>query len=345
MLRGTMRTCDLVSVVALSCLIAQAGCGDGSRSATGSPADLTAANLNLLHGLFCDEETAACRLEDRVDLLFEWIEASGCPDVVALQEIWDPAVPFIEARLRGACSFDYEMVYERTNTVDDAIVLTRYPAVAVEVVELYKRFRYALRARIDHPIGPVDIFTTHLASGADGAGNPCEGDCPRECVAAGAQTVRQCQAVQLALLVEARHGVATPALVLGDMNARPGDFEYEQFVGRGWPDVHLAAGNPECDPNTGFGCTSSGRGGDLVGLESPDATLRSRVDYIFLVPPGASDECLGVLDSGRDDDGDGTATGGFADAPNPFAESCGPIPLPICWPSNHNGVLVDLNCS
>lgn len=339
-----MRIHLLGLAVVLSCLVAQTGCGDGSRAPSGNAPDLTAANLNLLHGLFCDEETEACRLEDRVELLFQWIEASGCPDVVALQEIWDPAVPLIEAQLGGTCSAEYEMVYLRTNTVDDAIILTRYPAANVEAIELYKRFRYALWARIDHPIGPVDVFTTHLASGADGAGNPCVDDCPEECVAAGAQTVRQCQAVQLALLVEARHDTSAPALVVGDMNARPGDFEYAQFVDRGWPDVHLAAGNPECDPATGIGCTSSGRGGDLEGLESPGATLRSRVDYIFLVPPRAGDRCRGTLDSARDDDGDGTATGGFAHVPNPFSEACGAKPLPICWPSNHNGVLMDLNC-
>ena len=72
--------------------------------------------------------------------------------------------------------------------------------------------------------------------------------------------------------------------------------------------------------------------------------LRRRIDYAFLVPPGPSSDCSAVLDGPTDPDGDGTATQIFTDDPNPFAPSCGPSPDPICWPSDHEGVELDLNC-
>jgi hypothetical protein len=51
-----------------------------------------------------------------------------------------------------------------------------------------------------------------------------------------------------------------------------------------------------------------------------------------------------VLDPATDADGDGTATRIFADAPNPFAPTCGPSPDAICWPSDHEGAEMDLYC-
>lgn len=303
--------------------------------------DLTVANLNLLHGLTCPVASASCRQAERIDLLFQWIAAAGCPDVVTLQEIWSPMVPLITAQLASACPFPYELVFQASNGIDDAIALSRHPAAAVEVVKLYKGFRHVLHARLDHPLGPVDVFTTHLASGADGAGNPCAADCPAECTAAGAATVRQCQAVQLASLVAQRHDVTTPAVVTGDFNAQPGSFEVQQLTARGWIDSHLAAGNPECDPASGVACTS-GRADTVLGeLESPASNENARIDYTFVVPP-AYRAC--VLDPAADEDGDGSATRIFADVANPFAPTCGPAPDPICWPSDHEGTELDLNC-
>ena len=69
-------------------------------------------------------------------------------------------------------------------------------------------------------------------------------------------TVRDCQAVQLVAHVAATHTGAATALVVGDFNETPGSFVYDQFVAQGWNDAYLAAGNPECVPATGVGCTS-----------------------------------------------------------------------------------------
>jgi len=313
---------------------APAGCPD---------TDLTVADLNILHGLFCFE-SANCRLADRIELLFQWIVASGCPDLVTRQEVWDPALPLIRARLEGTCPFTYQSVYVPASRVDDAMILTRYPAVAFESHRLIRNFRRVLFARIDHPIGPVDVFVTHLASSSDGAQQACGANCPPECVAAGAATVRQCQGVQMANFVAARHDVPTPAIATGDFNESPGTFVYDQFAGRGWIDTYLAAGNPECDPGSGSGCTSGRIDNDLSQLESPASNEVERIDYIFLVPPGPGSLCATAIDSGADDDGDGTATRIFADDPNPFAPTCGPEPAPICWPSDHEGAELDLEC-
>jgi endonuclease/exonuclease/phosphatase family metal-dependent hydrolase len=332
---------------------AEFGAGTVTRNQTGglrarnapAPAacpddDLTVANLNLLHGLGCPD---SCRGADRVALLYQWIAGSGCPDVVTLQEILPALLPFIQAQNLTVCPFPYEILYEQTNPFDNELVLSRYPILASEVRPLWLGFRRVTWARLDHPIGPVDVFTTHLASGSDGGPSPCGASCPAECVTAGAVTNRDCQAVQMALLVEEKHDVDAPGAITGDFNDEPGTFVYDQFRDRGWPDTYLAVGNPECAPLTGVGCTS-GRATSLAEIESTAANVDERIDYTFLIPPGPASTCVAALDAASDDDGDGSATRIFADDPNPFSPSCGAAPDPVCWPSDHEGSEMDLNC-
>jgi endonuclease/exonuclease/phosphatase family metal-dependent hydrolase len=323
-----------------------------SRNATApaacpDTADLTFATINILHGFLCGGDS--CRQEERVILAGQFIVDRGCPDVVAFQEVVNASgmpsvVTAVQNHLLNICPFPYTLVYTSGNSLDDSLLLTRYPPIATELRKLYLNFRNVLYARLDHPAGPVDVFSTHLASGSDGANNPCASGCPAECVMAGAATVRECQAVQVAKMVEAIHDVDTPAVIMGDFNADPGSFVYNQFVNRGWADAYLAAGGPECDGNTGIGCTSGREDQALTDLESPALNVSERIDYIFLVPPGPTSSCAGTLDTTADADGDGTATRLFADVPNPFAPMCGPAPDPICWPSDHDGVQADVNC-
>ncbi|HEX6131057.1 MAG TPA: endonuclease/exonuclease/phosphatase family protein [Actinomycetota bacterium] len=306
--------------------------------------DVTVANLNVLHGFGC---AGQCRLPERIDLLADWIALRGCPDVVTLQEVIsidlvEFSIPeLVEERVLDVCPHPYEMVFIASNGIDDAIVLSRHPVLDASVTPLLVGFRHVLHARIDHPVGPVDVFTTHLASGSDGATNPCGVSCPAECVMAGATTVRECQAEQTALVVEALHDVPGPAFLTGDMNAEPGDFEIGRFTGRGWIDTYLAAGNAECDGLTGAGCTG---GRSEAQMEDPALNVDERIDYVFLVPSAPAGGCADTIDGPGDDDGDGTATRLFADAPNPFAPSCGALPDPICWPADHVGVEADVNC-
>jgi endonuclease/exonuclease/phosphatase family metal-dependent hydrolase len=304
--------------------------------------DVTAATINILHGLACGGDY--CRQEDRVVLAGQFIVDRGCPDVVAFQEVIDIGGPSVvtnvQNHLLDICPFPYQVVYLGGNHVDDSLLLSRYPVIADELRVLRGGFRNVLYARIDHPTGALDVFSTHLASGSDGGPNPCGPTCPAECVSAGAVTLRDCQAVQTALMVEELHDVGGPALLLGDFNSSPGSFVYQQFVDRGWSDAYLAAGNPECDSGTGIGCTSGREDEALTDLEAPALNLNERIDYVFVVPPGVGSSCSATLDGPTDADGDGAATRLFADVPNPFSPSCGPVPDPICWPSDHDGVQV-----
>ncbi len=304
--------------------------------------DLTVVTQNVLHGLACPAGTANCRLADRIDLLFQWIAASGCPDAVTLQEVSDAALPLITAHLTTTCPFPYAMAYVRTFGVDDEAILSRYPFDVTDSIRLLGNFRHVTFARVHHPLGPVDIFASHLASGSDGAQSPCAASCPAECVGAGAATLRQCQAAQYANLVAARHDVPTPAVATGDFNESPDTFVYAQFAGRGWIDSHRAAGNPECDPLSGAQCTSGRDDTSLAQLESPALNENERIDYVFVIPSSVR-PCR--IEAAGDPDGDGVASGLFAGRPNPFVDACGPAPEAICWPSDHIGAGVDLGCT
>jgi len=249
-----------------------------------------------------------------------------------------------ESLLAGVCPFPYEVVYLAVNRVDDAIVLSRYAVADSAAQKLYGGFRHAVHVRIDHPLGPLDVFTTHLASESDGGNQPCGalGACPAECVREGAATVRDCQATQLAAWVTTVHGeVPVPAFVTGDFNRSPGSFVYTRFTNRGLVDTYLAAGNPECEPASGVGCTSGRQDEDLSQLEDPASNEHERIDFLFEVPPAVR-RCR--LDGPDDADHDGTGTRLFTDRPNPFAPTCGPAPAAICWPSDHIGVEADLDC-
>lgn len=342
-------------IAACAALLAACLC---AASPAAADDDLTLANLNILHGLGCNPDQ--CRLADRIDLLFAWLEDAQCPDVVTLQEVIDvsfqqSARALIETRLASACGGQYDgrSVFSGVAGIDEEMLLSRHPILASEVRVLHSKLapdftRHALWVRVEHPAGAIDVVTTHLSSGSDGATTPCDADanndgtvdhpCPAACVAAGATTVRQCQAVQLVAFVEEKRGGATPALLTGDLNAEPGSFELARIGDAGYVDTQLAAGNPECAPATGVGCTS-GRASSLAELESSAANVDRRIDYAFLVP---GSQCATSLDPAGDADADGSATRIFADAPNPFA-ACGPAPAPPCWPSDHEGNELDLN--
>ncbi len=303
-------------------------------------ADVTVRNLNILHGLFCG--TDACRLQERVELLSQWLTQGSCADVVTLQEISGAAEEVIREAVPSLdCGFEYEFIYEMSNRVDDSIILSRYPVESHALTTLYPGFRHVLHVRVNHPSGPVDVFTTHLASGSDGASEPCQGqsesECPEECLAAGAQTRRQCQAVQLAGIVdEAGQGTR---IVTGDFNASPASFEAKQFTDHGFVDTFLVAENAECAPDSGVGC-SAGRDSALPELESPQSNQRVRIDYILVnsAQSGCAPERAG------DGDGDGIGTGAFAHESNPFSAECGAAPAPPCWVSDHDGTELDWAC-
>jgi Endonuclease/Exonuclease/phosphatase family len=187
--------------------------------------------------------------------------------------------------------------------MDEELILSRYPVLAREVLPLYSPLapffvRHVLYARLAHPLGPFDVFTTHLAAHSDLGTAACGVRDPRvpapfttpACPAptCGApDTVRECQAKQVAAFVEARHQGPLPALLTGDFNAQPDSPVYRTFTDRGWLDSHRAAGHPECDAQTGEHCTAGRSDTHLRDLESPALQQHRRVDFLFVVPPTA----------------------------------------------------------
>jgi endonuclease/exonuclease/phosphatase family metal-dependent hydrolase len=333
--------------------------GTGSFRASDAPPPLaclpngvTVASLNVLHGIFCPPETNGCRRADRIELLRQFVVDRGCPDVLAFQEVFSLAASNENAdallqAITNTCPEPYFAAYHGENPFDDEMIFSRYPILAQETHHLLGPLRNVLRVRIDHPIGPLDVYATHLASGSDLATNPCAGTfgpCPPECIATGAATVRQCQAVQMAQYIDATHDVQAPALAVGDFNEEPSTFVYNQFASRGWIDSHLAAGLPECDAMTGIGCTSGRIDDALTDLENPAFNVGERIDYIWLIPSGPASFCSAQVEPTGDPDLDGVATRLFADVPNPFSPTCGPAPDPICWSSDHTGNQADVNC-
>jgi endonuclease/exonuclease/phosphatase family metal-dependent hydrolase len=336
-------------VLCLALLLFITACSNGNDNdtndrATADTPDVTIASVNILHGLFCAPETADCRLADRQDLLFDWIESIDCPDVVLLQEVTGPrAIAALLERVSQRCGAVYQVLVPPF-VAGQNYTLTRYPVLQTNQDMLMGGLRILWHAQIDHPTGMIDVFNTHLAAGIDL--QPCDASCPQECRDAGAANSRECQAVQIARLTEERAAPNSLRLLGGDFNAEPGSFVYRRFVEmHGWGDAYQLAGNAECDPASGRGCTSGRADEDLSEMELPASGESRRIDYLFIqLPAATTSACRYELDSRRDDDGDGLATRIFADDPNPFVERCGPLPEAICWPSDHEGMQADLNC-
>ena len=306
--------------------------------------DLRVVSFNLLHGIFCPMDTVDCRVAERVDLLFDWLESIDCPDVVVLQEVLGRRVEeLVRQRSEMRCSFSY-LVHEPPQRSQN-FTLTRYPVLASHEEALLGGVRVLWHTRIDHPMGIVDVFNTHLAAGVDRGSAECSEECPEQCVVQGAVTNRDCQAVQVADLAERHAADGSLRVLAGDFNATPDSFVYSHLIDRGWVDAFAAAGHRECDSSTGVGCTAGRESEALIDLESPKSGVDRRIDYMFIhAGAGGAGGCTCGIDSTDDGDSDGVATGVFADLPNPFVSACGAVPAPICWPSDHEGMQLDMNC-
>jgi endonuclease/exonuclease/phosphatase family metal-dependent hydrolase len=332
-------------------------------------ADRIALLFERLAALGCPDIVTLQEVLDRtsVDTLTpdgQLITLTGLTSVLAL--IQTTLTPFAQV-----CGFEYRLL-SATDLVtpplapvfqgtDEELILSRYPIVQEDIRLLHSalyvptnpalRFfaRHVLFARIQHPVGLIDVFTTHLAASEDFGDNPCHSQvsfpllggvtfdvpCPAECDPS--QTVRECEARQVANFVKELHGVSTPAFITGDFNAQPHSAVYKE-ISRAehtrehrWIDSYLAADNPECNRHTGIGCTA-GRDASGGDLENPALNVDERIDYIFVVPSAPESACT-IQEKG---------TGLFADEPN---LPCGPFPLPICWASDHNGTRANLSCT
>ncbi|MGI8755127.1 MAG: hypothetical protein ACR2MB_04560 [Acidimicrobiales bacterium] len=310
----------------LTLLVVTSACSSGGSAADNDHAVASRAprvqvvNQNLLHGDACPPSTDHCRRPDRVRLFASQI-ARTCPDLVAIEEGSEAMVAQLRPAVRHICGGRYRIVWDGDPGLDREIVLTTAHLLGSRRFRLAGPLRSAYWVRVAAPVGVVDLWATHLASGSDDG--PCgRATCPPPC--RSTDTLRTCQARQVVGLAR-RHRYADGVTVLaGDLNARPGDPAIEAIRAAGFVDTHLAVGNRECDRRTGGGCTSGRDDTSVTGLSDASAHESARLDYAFL---GPGRTCTTAR-----------PTGVFAAAPEPHG------PKGLVHPSDHAAVVATIAC-
>jgi endonuclease/exonuclease/phosphatase family metal-dependent hydrolase len=199
---------------------------------------------------------------------------AGCDaDVVTLQEVWDANGCNQAAELASVLGFSH--AYAGRFTIDGVTignaVLSRWPIADVESRMLpappdLEELRVVMRAGIEGPRGPLQVYTTHLNWRFDQS------------------AVRQEQVRSIALFVADTTGDGDyPPILAGDMNAAPDAEEIRMLTGRTAPPVpglvfHDAweaggSGGP------GFTWTNANR------WATRDLEPDRRIDYVFVGLP------------------------------------------------------------
>jgi endonuclease/exonuclease/phosphatase family metal-dependent hydrolase len=294
---------------------------------------LTLVTMNVLHGALCDDG-AHCAVTDRMALLARELEAAGCPDVVALEEVAPWWRDLLVARLATLCAGAYHVVSPPVAGpyFDAEAVLSKLATSGAQRFDLAARAsqRRALRVQLRTSRGPVILVVTHVGTGADdngsgGASCAQSKDCPPPCDQAGSAFA--CQIVQLRDIAASHPDdgrIAT--MIVGDLNLVPTAAPLRALTQGGFVDTYRAAGRAECNPATGAGCTSGRDDTHLAALRDPSARDRVRVDDIFLLP---TETCRPSF---------GPGTGLFAAKPAVNG------PGGLAWISDHAGIELDLRC-
>jgi endonuclease/exonuclease/phosphatase family metal-dependent hydrolase len=295
---------------------------------------LTLVTMNVLHGALCDDGAGHCDVTDRMALLAREIEAAGCPDVVALEEVAPWWRDLLVARSATLCAGVYHVVSPPVGVpyFDAETVLSKLTTSGAQRFDLADRAeqRRALRVELRTSRGPVILVVTHVGTGADDNGNggaSCarSRDCPPPCDQAGSAFA--CQIVQLRDIAASHTNDGRIATVIvGDMNLVPTATPLRALTHAGFVDTYRAAGRTECNRSTGAGCTSGRDDTQLAALRDPAARDSVRVDDIFLLP---TERCRPSY---------GSATGLFAAKPAING------PAGLAWISDHAGVELDLGC-
>lgn len=162
------------------------------------------------------------RWEERLPLIVEELRRVQ-PDVIALQEVWCTeglcAADVIADELGGWSSLFGGTLEMEPGVCFGNAVISRWPIVGHAEVRLPPgdqpdEERLVVRAEIDGPRGPLQVFSTHLNWRLDHSG------------------VRQAQVRALADLVAESPARTYPALVCGDFNAEPHSAEIEMLTGQ-----------------------------------------------------------------------------------------------------------------
>jgi endonuclease/exonuclease/phosphatase family metal-dependent hydrolase len=308
-----------------------------TRAAQVGGRDLTVVNYNLLHGIFCPQETANCRAPDRVALFLRQLQDAKCPEVVGLQEVNDNLATLLAQQLPSVCGGKYRAAMKPTAGNDKEFIFSTIPAKKAKVVRLPGGLRGATRVQLRSDLGPVVLVVTH--QDGDKAFPACRSDierykCPKPC--AEGTTFPECQTVLGERLVLERGPENAIRIYMGDFNLPAGTPRYARLTANGWVDTHLAAGNAECNAATGAQCTAGRNDVTLTALQDPNAKESERIDFIFAKAPS---RCTPRFDGAADTDGDGVPTGLFAAAPAVNG------PAGLVWPSDHTAVSMDMSCA
>ena len=299
----------------------------GATTPDGKRADqpVKAVTYNLLHGQFCmPDQTDWCNAPARVEILGKWLERAKCPELVGLQEINTRLTELLNVLVGDVCDGEYTIHAQPTNTIDSQMVLTTLEVEEEGTLDIANFPWEAAWVRVKSPQGPIDFLTAHFASSSNNP--PCTAEiCPPAC--APGITTNECHAHEVAEFLGQRSGAAI-TMVAGDLNATRGDPTLDVLIDRGYVDSYLDAGNNECDPETGKGCTGcSELPTPYIGMDTEDGLeCGVRIDFVLGL---GSDDC----------ELDVTAARGFAH--KPLARPVGGL----YWASDHRGSQAAFRCA
>jgi endonuclease/exonuclease/phosphatase family metal-dependent hydrolase len=195
------------------------------------------------------------------------------PDLVGLQEVWSVGRTNQAALLAEQLGFHH--AYATRFTGEDIqfgnAVLSRWPITAFEPRPLpappdQDEMRTVLRADIDGPRGPIELFTTHLHWRFDHG------------------HIRQEQVRAITAFIQETAPRTYPALLCGDFNATPDADEIRMLTGRAAvPDPPLVFHDAWEVAGDGPGYTWSNQN----PYAAKDLEPNRRIDYVFAGWPKA----------------------------------------------------------
>lgn len=231
-------------------------------------------------------------------------------DILCLQEVW-----FAEGTSSAeviADALGFHVVGAHRLVIDGVgfgnAVVSRWPITESAVLDLpgfdgHDEQRVVVRATVEGPDGPLQVFSTHLDWRYDRS------------------ATRQAQVRVLCEFVAGSRPRSSPPIVGGDFNAEPGSDEIRMLTGEAavpvpglvFFDTHRTAG--VAGAGVGGGHTWSNRNPYAAQEYEPDR----RIDYVFV--------------GWRRDDGTGSAVSSRVVCDEP---------IDGVWPSDHFGVLAEL---
>jgi endonuclease/exonuclease/phosphatase family metal-dependent hydrolase len=159
--------------------------------------------------------------EERLPVVVERLRAADA-DVICLQEVWHDGTTSSAAVIAEALGYESHFAgtieFEQGVRFGNAVV-ARWPITATDELPLPSggagdEHRLVLRADVDGPRGPLQVFCTHLNWRLDHS------------------HIRQEQVRALAEMVAAAKPRSYPPIVCGDFNAEPHSDEIEMLTGQ-----------------------------------------------------------------------------------------------------------------